>query len=105
MFKAYKFRIYPNETQKELISKHIGSSRFVYNLALETKNTTYLGSKINVSPFDLIKQLPELKKDFKWISNVHSQTLQGTIERLDRSYDKFFKDFKEGKISKLKQEY
>ena len=62
MFKALKYRIYPSEPQKELIAKHIGSSRFVYNLALETKNTAYLGSKHNFSPFDLIKQLPELKK-------------------------------------------
>lgn len=65
MFRAYKYRIYPSELQKELIAKHIGSSRFVYNLALETKNTAYLGSKYNFSPFDLIKQLPELKKEMR----------------------------------------
>jgi len=28
MFKAFKYRIYPSEHQKELIAKHIGSSRF-----------------------------------------------------------------------------
>ena len=45
MFKAFKYRINPTNSQKELIAKHIGSSRFVYNLALETKNSAYLGSK------------------------------------------------------------
>ena len=40
MLKAYKHRIYPNKVQAELINKHIGSCRFVYNLALE--NLTYL---------------------------------------------------------------
>ena len=37
--KAYKFRIYPNETQKELIEKTFGCTRFVYNhmLALQIK--------------------------------------------------------------------
>lgn len=56
MFRAYKYRIYPSELQKKLIAKHIGSSRFVYNLALETKNAAYLGSKHNFSPFDNLKQ-------------------------------------------------
>jgi putative transposase len=91
MFKAYKFRIYPNETQKELISKHIGSSRFVYNLALETKNTAYLGSKTNLSPFDLIKQLPELKKEYTWLKEVNSQSLQQAIQNMDVAFKKFFK--------------
>ena len=27
--KAYKFRLYPNETQQELINKTIGCSRFI----------------------------------------------------------------------------
>ena len=33
--KAYKFRIYPNEAQKELIEKTFGCTRFVYNYYLE----------------------------------------------------------------------
>ena len=33
-YKAYKFRIYPNESQKELINKTFGCNRFVYNFFL-----------------------------------------------------------------------
>lgn len=91
MFKAFKYRIYPSEPQKELIAKHIGSSRFVYNLALETKNTAYLGSKHNFSPFDLIKQLPELKKELPWLKEVNSQSLQQSIQNMDIAFKKFFK--------------
>lgn len=91
MFKAFKYRIYPSEPQKELIAKHIGSSRFVYNLALETKNTAYLGSKHNFSPFDLIKQLPELKKECEWLKEVNSQSLQQSIQNMDIAFKKFFK--------------
>lgn len=32
--KAYKFRLYPNERQKELIDKTIGCARFVFNFSL-----------------------------------------------------------------------
>ena len=91
MFKAFKYRIYPSEPQKELIAKHIGSSRFVYNLALETKNAAYLGSKHNFSPFDLIKQLPELKKECEWLKEVNSQSLQQSIQNMDIAFKKFFK--------------
>jgi putative transposase len=91
MFRAYKYRISPTNSQKELIAKHIGSSRFVYNLALETKTTAYLGSKHNFSPFDLIKQLPELKKELPWLKEVNSQSLQQSIQNMDIAFKKFFK--------------
>jgi putative transposase len=91
MLKGLKYRLYPTNPQKELIAKHIGSSRFVYNLALETKNTAYLGSKHNFSPFDLIKQLPELKKGCEWLKEVNSQSLQQSITNLDKAYTAFFK--------------
>ena len=91
MLKGLKYRLYPTNPQKELIAKHIGSSRFVYNLALETKNTAYLGSKHNFSPFDLIKQLPELKKECEWLKEVNSQSLQQSIQNMDIAFKKFFK--------------
>jgi putative transposase len=91
MFRAYKYRISPTNSQKELIAKHIGSSRFVFNLALETKNAAYLGSKHNFSPFDLIKQLPELKKECEWLKEVNSQSLQQSIQNMDIAFKKFFK--------------
>jgi putative transposase len=91
MLKGLKYRLYPTNSQKELIAKHIGSSRFVYNLALETKNTAYLGYKHNFSPFDLIKQLPELKKECEWLKEVNSQSLQQSIQNMDIAFKKFFK--------------
>ena len=39
--KAYKFRIYPNKEQEELIQKTFGSCRFVYNKFLSLKNELY----------------------------------------------------------------
>jgi len=91
MFKGFRYRISPTDSQKELIAKHIGSSRFVYNLALETKNAAYLGSKHNFSPFVLIKQLPELKKECEWLKEVNSQSLQQSIQNMDIAFKKFFK--------------
>lgn len=91
MYRSYKYRIYPTEPQKELISKHIGSSRFVYNLALETKNSAYISAKHNYSAFDLVKQLPELKKECPWLKEVNSQSLQQSIQNMDIAFKRFFK--------------
>lgn len=91
MYKAFKYRIFPTEPQKELIAKHIGSSRFVFNLALETKNAAYISAKHNYSAFDLVKQLPELKKECPWLKEVNSQSLQQSIQNMDIAFKKFFK--------------
>ena len=90
MFKAFKYLLYPTEPQKELIAKHIGSSRFVFNLALETKNAAYISAKHNYSAFDLVKQLPELKKELPWLKEVNSQSLQQSIQNMDIAFKKFF---------------
>jgi putative transposase len=91
MFKGLKFRLYPNNSQKELIHKHIGSTRFLYNLALETKITAYLGNKANLTRYDLQKQVVDLKKECVWLKEVNSQSLQGALLDLDTAYLKFFK--------------
>jgi putative transposase len=91
MLKAFKYRIYPTAEQAELINKHIGSCRFVYNLALETKQNAYAGAKVNLSCFDLIKQLPELKEQCEWLNEINSQSLQQSITHLDNAFTRFFK--------------
>ena len=91
MFRAYKYRLYPTNSQKELIHKHCGSVRFLYNLALETKTTAYLGNRVNLSRYDLQKQLVELKKELPWLKETNSQSLQSALINLDEAYNKFFK--------------
>ena len=108
LLKAYKYRISPTAEQAELINKHIGCSRFVFNLALETKQMAYAGNKVNLSCFDLVKQLPELKKECVWLKEVNSQSLQQSIVNLDVAFTKFFKgqsDFPKFKNKATKQSF
>ena len=37
MLKVYKFRLYPNERQKQVFDQNIGNARFVYNHCLSLK--------------------------------------------------------------------
>jgi putative transposase len=90
MLKAYKYRIMPTKAQVELINKHIGSCRFVYNLALETKQNAYAGNKTNLSRYDLQAQLPDLKKECVWLKEINSQSLQVSLLNLENSFIKFY---------------
>jgi putative transposase len=105
ILKAYKYRLYPTKEQCSLIEKHITYCRFIYNLVLETKQTAYKGSLLNLTSFDLIKQLPDLKKEFTWLKEVNSQSLQESIKNLDQAYTTYFRELKNGTIEKKKKLY
>lgn len=91
ILKAVKYRLYPTDEQSVLIDKHIGACRFVYNLALETKQVAYASMQKNLSCFDLIKQIPELKTECEWLKEINSQSLQASVTNLDTAYTNFFK--------------
>ena len=91
--KTYKFRIYPNKVQRELIERHFGSVRWVYNWGLEKKIKTYQKDKKHISCFDLINELVKLKRqeDCKWLNEVNSQSLQMALRNLDNAFTNFFR--------------
>lgn len=93
MLKGFKYRIYPNSEQEILCEKHFGCTRLVRNLALETKQMAYKGYKVNLSRFDLQAQLPDLKKEFKFLKEVNSQSLQSAIGDIDNAFKNFFKGY------------
>lgn len=94
--KAYKFRIYPTELQRELIEKSFGCSRFVYNNMLAIQIKAYEEEGKSYSKYDLVKMLPSLKEEYEWLKEVDSTCLQSTIDDLDSSYKNFFREIKKG---------
>lgn len=83
MLRAYKYRIYPTDEQKVLFAKTFGCCRFVYNWALNLKITAYKERKEmlgNVYLTNLMKS--ELKVEHEWLSEVNSQSLQRSLDRL-----------------------
>ena len=89
--KAIKVKIYPNKKQSELISKHFGCNRFVYNFALQKTVEYYQENKKHLSQFAVMKLLPKLKKEKEWLEEVHSQSLQQTIRDVDSAFCHFFR--------------
>lgn len=85
--KGHQTKIYPNQKQKELINKTIGSARFVYNHFLDySKKNQYK----SYSAF--CKLLTKLKKEYTWLKEVDSLALQQSLRDLDKAFKNFFDD-------------
>ena len=96
MLKAYKYRLYPSAEQKVQIHQHFGCARWIYNYALNKKMTAFQTEKKSLSRFDIQADLPNLKRNeaTSWLKEVNSQTLQASLENLDKAYTRFFKEKK-----------
>lgn len=88
--KAYKYRIYPNKKQQELIQKTFGCCRFVYNYYLNKRKEMYENDKMIFTYNMCSKDLTQLKKEFEWLKEPDSVSLQSSLRNLDDSYQRFF---------------
>ncbi len=107
MNKSYKLRIYPNDEQIELIEKTFGCTRFIYNYFLNQRIEVYKIEGKSTRYTEQQNQLPKLKKEFPWLKEIDSTSLQMTLRNLDRAFKNFFRDknigfpkFKSKKITK-----
>ena len=96
MLKAYKYRIYPNKKQIELINKTIGCCRFVFNYYLAKRIELYKTEKKSLTYNQCANNLTNLKKEKEWLKEVDSVSLQQTLKDLDKAYQNFFRRVKQG---------
>lgn len=98
VIKTRKFKLKLNATQKETLDKWISVSCLVYNVALEAKQMAYKdakaynGTPINLTAYDLQKQITELRANFDFVAELPSCSLATITERLDNAFKKFFKE-------------
>jgi len=96
VLKAYKYRIYPNKEQEILINKTIGCCRFVFNYYLAKRIELYKSEQKSLNYNSNANDLKELKKEYIWLKEVDSISLQQTLKDLDKSYQNFFRRVKQG---------
>ena len=91
--RTYKFRLYPNSGQTDLLSKHFGCTRFVYNYFLNQRKEQYKLTGKSDNYYAQAKTLTLLKKqkETAWLKEVNAQTLQFAIRSLEAAYTNFFK--------------
>ena len=91
MLSAVKYRIYPTKAQKELIHKHFGCARVVYNHFLDYRQKQF-AKGIKETYFTMQKELTLLKKqdEYKYLNECASQSLQMALRQLVTAFDNFF---------------
>ncbi len=92
MEKAYKYRIYPNKKQQELIHKTFGCIRFVYNYYLNKRKEVYENDQKTFTYNMCSKDLTSLKGKLEWLKEPDKDSLQKSLKDLDMAYQKFFKE-------------
>lgn len=93
---SYKFRIYPNITQKQQIQRTFGCCRFVFNHFLAKRMEQYKQTGKSPTRFQQDKSLTALKKNLEWLREVDATALQAALQSLDTAYQNFFRRVKQG---------
>jgi putative transposase len=88
---TYRFPIKPTADQRLHFAKTFGCCRFVYNHFLRRRLDTYEKEGRYISFSEMSAELTQLKKEFVWLKEVNSQSLQRVLKDLQRAYDGYFK--------------
>ena len=93
IFRAYKFRLQPTQQQEELIARHIGCARYVYNHFLNEREEQYRIDKKSDNYYTQSASLTKLKKEEEtiWLTEVNRKSLQFALRCLDTAYVNFFR--------------
>ena len=100
---AYKYRIYPNNVQKEFFAKCFGCVRFFYNKSLSDMNDIYesTGKFKNITP-------ASYKEDYPFLKEVDSLALANAQLNRNAAFKSFFRkqsDFPKYKSKRSDQSY
>ena len=85
MYKAYKFRLYPNSYQKQLLSKTLGCVRLIYNYFLDKCMKSGF-----IRAFDMCIEIKELYADYPFLKEVDSCSLRCAVFNLEAAFKNYF---------------
>ncbi len=88
--KVYKYRLEPTTEQEIVLNKTVGCCRFVYNYFLKLNIDQYAKDETFVFNHQMVTMLPELKKEYPFLSEVFSQSLQTAVRNLSTAFKNFF---------------
>lgn len=92
LFRAYRYRIYPDQEQQVLLSKMFGCVRFVYNHYLAEQIRRYEAGEKYLSKTDCNNDLNRsLKDEYPWLREADKFALTNAVYHLDCAYQNLFK--------------
>jgi len=94
--KSFQFRLRPTKAQAKLLQAQLDECRWLYNELLWQRKIAYEELGAALSKYQQLMFLPILKEQRPTLQTVHSQVLQNTVDRLDKSFQSFFRRCKTG---------
>ena len=90
--RAYKFRFYPTDQQRELLNRTFGCVRYVYNRALAERHRGWFQDQQRISYVDTAKMLTSWKQEPEsaWLQEVSNVALQQALRHLQGAYVAFW---------------
>ena len=90
MRKSYKYRLYPNQQEREIIDKTLETCRWLYNYFLAERRDKYEKEQKKVSYTQQQNSLPSLKENNPNLQGIYSQVLQDVAQRVKKAFRGFF---------------
>ena len=88
---THKIKLSPDNAQANFLARSCGTSRFGYNLGLETWEKMHKeGDK--PSMFKVKKEVNAIKKAFGWVYDVSKCCIEEAIRDLGKAYSNFFRN-------------
>jgi putative transposase len=111
--RAYKYRFYPTESQRQQLLRTFGCVRLVYNKALDARTVAWYADQRRVNYVETSAMLTGWKKtsELAFLNEVSSVPLQQTLRHLQAAFTNFFAKraryprFKSRKKSRQTAEY
>ena len=90
--RAYKYRFYPTDQQRELLNRTFGCVRYVYNRALAERNRSWFQDGKRIGFAETCRMLTAWKKEPEsaWLQDVSNVALQQGLQHLQHAYLNFW---------------
>ena len=90
--RAYLYRFYPTDEQKQQLARTFGCVRYVYNWALALRQQTYreTGKGLSYKVLDALMTVLRHQEATSFLSEVSCVPLQQSLRHLMRAYTNFF---------------
>lgn len=92
MMTSFKYRIYPNRSQQELIERTFGCCRWVYNRCNALRLEAFEARTKLPTKKALVTSIPAWKKERPWLAEADSMALQQAARDCCRAWDNFFRE-------------
>ncbi len=92
---GFKYRLYPNKSQIQLINNQLFEANKLYNVALEHRISCYKIYGKHISYYDQSKELKQIRID-GLCGLANFSACQDVLRRLDKTYKAFFGRIKKG---------